>query len=101
VPPVAGTAPLPPRARAAADAAAAAAAAAAADPEETAPPAASAPEIGWTLRNAPTAPRKPSCRRKSAAISPFDQKRMANEMVSIVYGWPRMKNPPKKTRRMP
>ena len=30
-----------------------------------------------------------------------DQKRMANEMVSIVYGCPRMKNPPKKTRRMP
>ena len=28
----------------------------------------------------------------------FDQKRMAKEMVSMVYGWPRMKKPPKKMR---
>jgi len=26
--------------------------------------------IGWTLRNAPMAPRKPSCRKNMAAISP-------------------------------
>jgi hypothetical protein len=32
---------------------------------------------GWTFKNAPTAPRNPSCLRKLASISPRDQKRMA------------------------
>jgi hypothetical protein len=45
-------------------------------------------------RNAPMAPRKPSCRMNMAWCSPLDQNLMAYEIVSMVYGWPRMKNPP-------
>ena len=47
-------------------------------------------------RKAPIAPRKPSCRRKEAFISPFDQKWMEYDRLDIVNGWPRMKKPAKR-----
>ena len=46
------------------------------------------------------APTKPSCLRKSGCTEPREKKRTAEEMVEIVYGWSRMKLPPKTMCRM-
>ena len=51
--------------------------------------------LGCLFRNAPTAPRYPSCRRKYAFFSPLLQNLIAYDRVFIVWRWPRMKDPPK------
>ena len=48
-----------------------------------------------SLKNAPSAPKKPSCLKNIAFVSPLLQKFTAKEIVFIVYAWPRIKYPPK------
>ena len=51
--------------------------------------------LGCLFRNAPTEPKYPSCLRKYACFSPFDQNLIAYDSVFIVCVWPRIKDPPK------
>lgn len=50
---------------------------------------------GLPWRCAPMAPTKQSCLRKRGCIYPWLKKRTAAEMVAMVYGCSRMKEPPK------
>mmetsp|Transcript_33279 Transcript_33279/g.82734 ORF Transcript_33279/g.82734 Transcript_33279/m.82734 type:complete len:209 (+) Transcript_33279:46-672(+) len=51
--------------------------------------------------SAPSAPTKPSRLRKCASHVPFEKNLTALERVATVYGWLRMKEPPKKIRVKP
>lgn len=43
-------------------------------------------DIGWTFRKAPTAPRKPSCRRNVATISPWKDRNTIKGLDLLLMG---------------